>query len=428
MNILIYYSGMTTTQREVDSMSLRDDALHMHKTNQGKLSVNSKVELKDKTDLSLAYSPGVAEPCKEIYEDPNTIFDYTIKSNTVGVVTDGSAVLGLGNIGAKASLPVMEGKSVLLKSFAGVDSFPIALETNDVDEIVNTVKLMSPVFGGINLEDISAPRCFEIEEKLKKETDIPVFHDDQHGTAIVTVSGLLNALKLTGRSFNKIKVVLNGAGAAGVAIVKLLNSFGVKDLIMCDSRGAIYEGRPNGMNAVKEEISKYTNLKNEEGTLEEVIEGADVFIGVSVANALTPDMVRTMADDSIIFAMANPNPEIMPDAAHSAGAKVVGTGRSDFPNQINNVLAFPGIFRGALDVRATHINEEMKKAAVRAIADLIQDDELSSDYVIPDPFNKFVAPEVAMAVAEAAMNSGVSIIKISSRTVYEKTLKLTETV
>ncbi|SDK70211.1 NAD(P)-dependent malic enzyme [Lacicoccus qingdaonensis] len=409
-------------------MSLRDDALHMHKINQGKLSVNSKVELKDKTDLSLAYSPGVAEPCKEIYEDPNTIFNYTIKGNTVGVVTDGSAVLGLGNIGAKASLPVMEGKSVLLKSFAGVDSFPIALETNDVDEIVNTVKLMTPVFGGINLEDISAPRCFEIEERLKKETDIPVFHDDQHGTAIVTVSGLLNALKLTDRSFNKIKVVLNGAGAAGVAIVKLLNSFGVKDLIMCDSKGAIYEGRPNGMNPIKEKISKYTNLNNEQGPLKEVIKGADVFIGVSVADALSADMVKSMADDSIIFAMANPNPEIMPDAAHSAGAKVVGTGRSDFPNQINNVLAFPGIFRGALDVRATHINEEMKKAAVRAIADLIEEDELSSDYVIPDPFNKYVAPEVAMAVAEAAMESGVSRIKIDSKSVYEKTLKLTETV
>lgn len=408
-------------------MSLRDDALQMHKTNQGKLSVNSKVELKDKTDLSLAYSPGVAEPCKEIYEDPRTIFDYTIKGNTVGVVTDGSAVLGLGNIGAKASLPVMEGKSVLLKSFAGVDSFPIALETNDVDEIVNTVKLMTPVFGGINLEDISAPRCFEIEERLRKETDIPVFHDDQHGTAIVTVSGLLNALKLTDRSFNNIKVVLNGAGAAGVAIVKLLNSFGVKDLIMCDSRGAIYEGRPNGMNPVKEQVSKYTNLNNEQGSLEEVIKGADVFIGVSVADALSADMVKSMADDSIIFAMANPNPEIMPDTALSAGASVVGTGRSDFPNQINNVLAFPGIFRGALDVRATHINEEMKKAAVRAIADLIPENELSNDYVIPDPFNKFVAPGVAKAVAEAAMDSGVSRIKIDPQSVYDKTLKLTET-
>jgi malate dehydrogenase (oxaloacetate-decarboxylating) len=407
-------------------MSLRDDALHMHKINQGKLSVKSKVELKDKNDLSLAYSPGVAEPCKEIYEDPRTLFDYTIKGNTVGVVTDGSAVLGLGNIGAEASLPVMEGKSVLLKAFAGVDSFPIALKTNDVDEIVNTVKLMAPVFGGINLEDISAPRCFEIEERLKKETDIPVFHDDQHGTAIVTLSGLLNALKLTGRSFKDIKVVLNGAGAAGVAIVKLLHSFGVKDMIMCDSRGAIYEGRPNGMNPIKEEISKYTNMNNLEGSLEEVIEGAEVFIGVSVANALSADMVGSMADESIIFAMANPNPEIMPDIALSSGARVIGTGRSDFPNQINNVLAFPGIFRGALDVRATHINEEMKKAAVRAIAELIPEDELSNEYVIPDPFNPLVAPSVARAVAEAAMNSGVSRIKVDARDVYDKTIELTE--
>src|SRR5690625_1067448 len=283
--------------RRDNRMSLRDDALHMHRINQGKLNVNSKVELKNKEDLSLAYSPGVAEPCKEIYEDPRTLFDYTIKGNTVGVVTDGSAVLGLGNIGAEASLPVMEGKSVLLKSFAGVDSFPIALKTNDVDEIVNTVKLMTPVFGGINLEDISAPRCFEIEERLKRETDIPVFHDDQHGTAIVTLSGLLNAMKLTDRSFKDIKVVLNGAGAAGVAIVKLLHSFGVKDMIMCDSKGAIYEGRPNGMNPIKEEISRYTNMDNLEGRLDEVIEGADVFIGVSVADALTEDMVRSMAED-----------------------------------------------------------------------------------------------------------------------------------
>lgn len=407
-------------------MSLRDDALHMHRINQGKLNVNSKVQLKNKEDLSLAYSPGVAEPCKEIYEDPSTLFDYTIKGNTVGVVTDGSAVLGLGNIGAEASLPVMEGKSVLLKSFAGVDSFPIALKTNDVDEIVNTVKLMTPVFGGINLEDISAPRCFEIEERLKRETDIPVFHDDQHGTAIVTLSGLLNAMKLTDRSFKDIKVVLNGAGAAGVAIVKLLHSFGVKDMIMCDSKGAIYEGRPNGMNPIKEDISRYTNMENLEGRLEEVIEGADVFIGVSVADALTEDMVKSMADDAIIFAMANPNPEIMPDIALSAGAGVIGTGRSDFPNQINNVLAFPGIFRGALDVRATHINEEMKKAAVRAIADLIPEDELSSDYVIPDPFNPLVAPSVARAVAEAAMHSGVSRIKVDPQDVYDRTVELTE--
>lgn len=406
-------------------MSLRDDALHMHKQNKGKLAVSSKVEIKDKEALSLAYSPGVAEPCKEIYEDERTLFDYTIKSNTVGVVTDGSAVLGLGNIGAKASLPVMEGKSVLFKNFAGVDSFPIALETNDVDEIVNTVKLMTPVFGGINLEDISAPRCFEIEERLKKETDIPVFHDDQHGTAIVTLSGLLNALKLTNREMNQIRVVLNGAGAAGVAIVKLLHSFGVRDMIMCDSRGAIYDGRPNGMNPVKEEISKYTNRHHKQGELKDVIEGTDVFIGVSVAGALTEEMVKSMNDDPIIFAMANPTPEIMPELAKAAGASVIGTGRSDFPNQINNVLAFPGIFRGALDVRATHINSDMKKAAVKAIADLIPESELTADYVIPDPFNKEVAPQVARAVAKAAMDSGVSRIKVDPEDVYKKTLELT---
>jgi len=397
----------------------------MHKQKQGKLSVNSKVEIKDREALSLAYSPGVAGPCKEIYEDERTVFDYTIKSNTVGVVTDGSAVLGLGNIGAKASLPVMEGKSALFKNFAGVDSFPIALETNDVDEIVNTVKLMTPIFGGINLEDISAPRCFEIEERLSRETDIPVFHDDQHGTAIVTLSGLMNALRLTDRSLNKIKVVLNGAGAAGVAIVNLLYSFGVKEMIMCDSRGAIYEGRPNGMNPVKEKIAQFTNQDQVEGGLEDVIQDADVFIGVSIEGALTEDMVNTMAEDPIIFAMANPNPEIMPDTAKAAGASIIGTGRSDFPNQINNVLAFPGIFRGALDVRATHINDEMKKAAVIAIADLISEDELRSDYVIPDAFNKEVAPNVAKAVAKAAMESGVSRIKVDPEEVYQNALKLT---
>lgn len=407
-------------------MSLRDDALHMHKQKQGKLSVNSKVEIKDREALSLAYSPGVAEPCKEIYEDERTVFDYTIKSNTVGVVTDGSAVLGLGNIGAKASLPVMEGKSALFKNFAGVDSFPIALETNDVDEIVNTVKLMTPIFGGINLEDISAPRCFEIEERLSRETDIPIFHDDQHGTAIVTLSGLVNALKLTNRSLNKIKVVLNGAGAAGVAIVNLLYSFGVKEMVMCDSRGAIYEGRPNGMNPTKERIAEFTNQKQIQGGLEDVIKDADVFIGVSIEGALTEEMVKSMAEDPIIFAMANPNPEIMPDVAKAAGASIMGTGRSDFPNQINNVLAFPGIFRGALDVRATHINDEMKKAAVVAIADLISEDELRSDYVIPDAFNKEVAPNVAKAVAKAAMESGVSRIKVDPEEVYQNTLNLTQ--
>lgn len=412
------------TTRGGNHLSLRSDALELHKVNQGKLSVNSKVELKDKEALSLAYSPGVAEPCKEIYEDERKIFDYTIKGNTVGVITDGSAVLGLGNIGASASLPVMEGKSVLLKNFAGVDSFPIALKTNDVDEIVNTVKLMTPVFGGINLEDISAPRCFEIEARLKQEVDIPVFHDDQHGTAIVTLAGLINAVKLTDKTLSSVKVVLNGAGAAGVAIVKLLHSFGVKDMIMCDSRGAIYEGRPEGMNEVKDQIALFTNKDNVSGNLVDVIKGADVFIGVSVANAVTKEMVQSMNEDPIIFAMANPTPEIMPDLAKEAGAKVIGTGRSDYPNQVNNVLAFPGIFRGALDVQSTHINEEMKKAAVLAIANTVADEDLSYDYVIPDAFNPEVAPTVAEKVAEAAMNTGVSRIKVEPQYVYNKTKKL----
>lgn len=419
---MIIYRGMTT--RGGNHLSLRSDALELHKVNQGKLSVNSKVELKDKEALSLAYSPGVAEPCKEIYEDERKIFDYTIKGNTVGVVTDGSAVLGLGNIGASASLPVMEGKSVLLKNFAGVDSFPIALKTNDVDEIVNTVKLMTPVFGGINLEDISAPRCFEIEARLKQEVDIPVFHDDQHGTAIVTLAGLINAVKLTDKTLSSVKVVLNGAGAAGVAIVKLLHSFGVKDMIMCDSRGAIYEGRPEGMNKVKDEIALFTNKDNVSGNLVDVIKDADVFIGVSVTNAVTKEMVQSMNADPIIFAMANPTPEIMPDLAKEAGAKVIGTGRSDYPNQVNNVLAFPGIFRGALDVQSTHINEEMKKAAVLAIANTVAEEDLAYDYVIPDAFNPEVAPTVAEKVAEAAMNTGVSRIKVEPQYVYNKTKKL----
>lgn len=406
-------------------MSLREEALHMHKENQGKLESKSKVQVKNAKDLSLAYSPGVAEPCKEIYDDTSKVYDYTMKGNMVAVVTDGSAVLGLGNIGAEASLPVMEGKAVLFKSFAGVDAFPIALATNDVDKIVETVKLLEPTFGGVNLEDIAAPNCFIIEERLKKETNIPVFHDDQHGTAIVTVAGLVNALKLSGKSMSSIKVVANGAGAAGIAIIKLLYHFGVRDIIMCDTKGAIYEGRPNGMNAVKNEVAKFTNQDRKEGSLEEVIEGADVFIGVSVAGALTKEMVGKMAKDPVIFAMANPNPEIMPEDAHAAGASVVGTGRSDFPNQVNNVLAFPGIFRGALDVRATHINEEMKIAAVEAIASLVSDEELSAEYVIPAPFDARVAPAVAKAVAKAAMETGVARIKVDPEAVAEKTRKLT---
>lgn len=405
-------------------MTLREEALHMHRINKGKLETVSKVPVRNANDLSLAYSPGVAEPCKDIYDKPETVYDYTMKGNTVAVVSDGTAVLGLGNIGPEAALPVMEGKAVLFKSFAGVDAFPICLNTTDVEKIIETVKLLEPTFGGVNLEDIAAPNCFVIEERLKKETNIPIFHDDQHGTAIVTVAGLVNALKLIGKSMSEIKVVANGAGAAGIAIIKLLYSYGVRDIIMCDSKGAIYEGRPFGMNEIKDQVAKITNRDKLAGNLEEVIQGADVFIGVSVAGALTQDMVRSMNVDPIIFAMANPVPEIMPSEAKEAGAKVVGTGRSDFPNQVNNVLAFPGIFRGALDVRATHINEKMKVAAVEAIAGLIDESELNADYVIPAPFDPRVAPEVAAAVAKAAMETGVARLKVDSEEIKEKTRKL----
>jgi malate dehydrogenase (oxaloacetate-decarboxylating) len=396
----------------------------MHRINKGKLESKSKVVVKNAKDLSLAYSPGVAEPCKMIYDKPETVYEYTMKGNMVAVVTDGTAVLGLGNIGPEAALPVMEGKAVLFKSFAGVDAFPICLNTTDVDKIVETVKLLEPTFGGVNLEDIAAPNCFEVEERLKKETNIPIFHDDQHGTAIVTVAGLLNALKLVGKKISEIKVVASGAGAAGIAIIRLLHHYGVRDIIMCDSKGAIFEGRSYGMNRIKSEVAKYTNRDRLEGTLADVIQGADVFIGVSVAGALTKEMVETMNKDSIIFAMANPDPEIMPDLAKAAGAKVIGTGRSDFPNQVNNVLAFPGIFRGALDVRATHINEKMKQAAVEAIANLIDEKELDADYVIPRPFDSRVAPAVAAAVAKAAMETGVARIKVDPEEVRARTEKL----
>ncbi|MFC7782996.1 MULTISPECIES: NADP-dependent malic enzyme [unclassified Rossellomorea] len=402
-------------------MSLREEALHMHRVNKGKLESKSKVEVRNADDLSLAYSPGVAEPCKVIYDKPETVYDYTMKGNMVAVVSDGTAVLGLGNIGPEAALPVMEGKAVLFKSFAGVDAFPICLNTTDVDKIVETVKLLEPTFGGVNLEDIAAPNCFEIEERLKKETNIPVFHDDQHGTAIVTVAGLVNALKIVGKKMSEIKVVANGAGAAGMAIIKLLYRYGVRDIIMCDSKGAIYEGRPEGMNAIKDEVAKFTNKDHIKGGLTEVLKDADVFIGVSVAGALTEEMVASMKKDPIIFAMANPVPEIMPALAKAAGAKVVGTGRSDFPNQVNNVLAFPGIFRGALDVRATHINEKMKQAAVEAIASLISEDELNEDYVIPAPFDKRVAPAVAAAVAKTAMETGVARLKVDPEEIRKKT-------
>lgn len=387
---------------------LREEALKLHRDNVGKLGVYSKVPVSNAGDLALAYSPGVAEPCKEIQANEDEVYTYTNRGNFVAIVSDGTAVLGLGDIGAKAALPVMEGKAILFKSFAGVDAFPICLGTTDVDKIVETVKLLEPTFGGVNLEDIAAPNCFEIEERLKKEMNIPVFHDDQHGTAIVTMAGLVNALKVVGKKLEAIKVVTNGAGAAGVAIIKLLLSMGVTNVIMCDRQGIIYEGRPEGMNKSKVEIAKLTNRQLVKGTLSEALVGADVFIGVSAADTVNQDMVRTMAKDAIIFALANPVPEIHPDLAIAAGARVVGTGRSDLPNQVNNVLAFPGIFRGALDVRASTINEEMKVAAAYAIAGLISDEEVKADYVIPSAFDTRVAPAVSAAVAKAAIASGVA--------------------
>ncbi|SFM16972.1 NAD(P)-dependent malic enzyme [Salibacterium qingdaonense] len=402
----------------------REEALQIHRENQGKLESKSKVPVRNTRDLSLAYSPGVAEPCKAIFEDKQKVFDYTMKGNMVAVVSDGSAVLGLGNIGPEAALPVMEGKAVLFKSFAGVDAFPICLDTSEVDRIVETVKLLQPTFGGVNLEDIAAPNCFIIEERLKKEVNIPVFHDDQHGTAIVTAAGLINALKLSGKSLSELKIIVNGAGSAGIAIIKLLLSMGVRDVILCDSRGAIYEGRTTGMNDQKVEIAKVTNKDKVAGELSDVAAGTDVFIGVSVAGALTKEMLQSMNEDPIVFAMANPDPEIMPEEAKEAGASVIGTGRSDFPNQINNVLAFPGIFRGALEVNATHINEEMKKAAVYAIADLLEESELNSDYVIPAPFDPRVAPAVASAVAKTAMETGVARKEVDPEYVAEKTSRL----
>ncbi len=399
-------------------MNLKEEALKLHKENKGKLKVVTKVKVEDEKDLSLAYSPGVAEPCLEIADNEDLIYDYTNRGNFVAVVSNGSAVLGLGNIGAKASMPVMEGKAVLFKEFGGVDAFPICLEEDDPEEIVQIVKKMGPTFGGINLEDIKAPECFYIEERLKEEMDIPIFHDDQHGTAIITLAGLINALKIVDKKLEDIKVVVNGAGAAGVSIIKLLLSQGVKDIKVLDSKGIIYEGR-DGLNPSKEELAQITNPNNEKGDLALAMEGADVFIGVSIANVVNKDMVRSMAKDPILFPMANPVPEILPEDAYEAGAKVVGTGRSDYPNQVNNVMAFPGIFRGALDVRAKDINEEMKVAASYALAELVSEDELSYDYVIPKPFDDRVGPTVAAAVAQAAIKSGVARIEIS----YEEELK-----
>ncbi len=388
-------------------MDIKEKALKQHEEWQGKIEVTSRARLETPEDLSIAYTPGVAEPCLKIAEDKDLSYKYTRRGNMVAVVTDGTAVLGLGDIGPEAGMPVMEGKCVLFKEFGGVDAFPLCVRSKDVDDIVNTVALLAGSFGGVNLEDISAPRCFEIEKKLKERCDIPIFHDDQHGTAVVTAAAMLNALKVTGRKLEDIRVVTSGAGAAGIAIIKLLVSLGLKDVIMCDRKGAIYEGR-EGLNAEKEEMAKISNREMRKGSLAEVIKGADVFIGVSAPGTVTPEMVKTMAPNPILFPMANPVPEIMPDLAKEAGAAVVGTGRSDFPNQINNVLAFPGIFRGALDVRAKDINDEMKVAAAYAIANLIDEKELNADYIIPNPFDKRVAPAVAKAVAEAAKKTGVA--------------------
>lgn len=389
-------------------MSLRNDALKFHKDNQGKIAVKSKVQVTNREELSLAYSPGVAEPCLEIQKDNSTIYDYTSKGNFVAVVSNGTAVLGLGNLGADASLPVMEGKALLFKEFGNIDSVPICIDTEDVDKIVETVKLITTSFGGINLEDFKSPQCFEIEERLKDVCNIPVFHDDQHGTAIIVVAGLINALKLTNRKIDEAKIVLNGLGAAGTAISNLLINLGVKHLTLCDINGILHKGHEDVNNIYRERLMEVTNLDNKKGTLKDALVGADVFIGVSVANLLTEDMVKSMNKDSIIFAMANPNPEIMPDLAKKSGAKVVGTGRSDFANQINNVLAFPGIFRGALDVQASKITEEMKVAAAYGLASLITDEELNEDYVIPSPFDERVAKVVAKAVAKTAIEQGIA--------------------
>ncbi|MFP4020130.1 MAG: NADP-dependent malic enzyme [Halanaerobium sp.] len=402
-------------------MNLKEEALKLHQDNQGKLKVESKVQVKNEHDLSLAYSPGVAAPCLEIKKVPDKIYEYTNKSNFVAVVSNGSAVLGLGNIGAGASLPVMEGKAVLFKEFADVDAFPICLNESDPDKLISYVKKMAPVFGGINLEDIKSPECFYIEDRLKEELDIPVFHDDQHGTAIITLAALINSLILVNKNIEDVKVVVNGAGAAGASIIKLLISEEVGEIIALDIKGAIYEGR-DYLDQSTREIAKITNKENREGDLAEMIKGADVFIGVSAANLLYKEMVKSMADDPIIFAMANPDPEIWPEDALKAGAKIVGTGRSDYPNQVNNVLAFPGLFRGALDVRAKEINEEMKKAAAYALANLIEGSELTPEYVIPKPFDPRVGPHVAAAVAQAAVDTGAARIKID----YEAELKKAE--
>ena len=391
-------------------MDYAKESLRLHGEWKGKIEVVTRVPVENKDDLSLAFTPGVAQPCLEIQKDVNKSYELTRRWNMCLVVTDGSAVLGLGNIGPEAGMPVMEGKCVLFKAFGDVDAFPLCIKSNDVDEIVNTIYMISGSFGGVNLEDISAPRCFEIEKKLKEKCDIPIFHDDQHGTAIITLAGLTNALKVVGKKKEDVHVVMNGAGAAAISIARLLLTAGFKNITLCDRKGAIYEGRPEGMNPVKDEMSKVTNLDKKAGSLADMLVGADVFIGVSAPGAVTTEMVKTMNKDAIVFACANPTPEIFPDDAKAGGAKVVSTGRSDFPNQINNVLAFPGIFRGAFDVRAKEINDEMKLAASEALANLIADEELSPEYIIPKAFDKRVGPAVAKAVAEAAKRTGVARI------------------
>lgn len=392
--------------QEEENMDFNQVSLKMHEENRGKVEIRSKVSVKTRDDLSTAYTPGVAEPCRRIAEDPMEVYRYTAKGNLVAVVSDGTAVLGLGDIGPEAAMPVMEGKAILFKEFGGVDAFPICLDTKDTDAIVETVIRLAPVFGGINLEDISAPRCFEIEARLKKALDIPVFHDDQHGTATVVLSAIINGLKLTGKKKENCKVVLNGSGAAGIAIAKLLLSYGFQDLILCDRKGMI--NRSNANNPVKKEMAEITNKKQESGSLADALRDADIFIGVSAPGSVTAEMIRSMKEDPMIFAMANPTPEIMPEEARAAGARIIGTGRSDFPNQINNVLIFPGLFRGALDVRAKAITEEMKMAAAKALAGLISEEELRPDYIIADAFDPRVAEAVAKAVAEEAVRSGLT--------------------
>ncbi|MBR6428941.1 MAG: NAD-dependent malic enzyme [Clostridia bacterium] len=389
-------------------MDYAKESLRLHGEWKGKIEVNATVPVKTKEDLSLAYTPGVAQPCLEIQKDVEKSYELTRRHNLCLVVTDGTAVLGLGDIGPEAGMPVMEGKCVLFKAFGGVDAFPLCIKSKDVDEIVNTIYLISGSFGGVNLEDIAAPRCFEIEKKLKEKCDIPIFHDDQHGTAVITLAGLMNAAKVVGKSFDSLKVVINGAGAASIAICRLLLSSGIKDITLCDRTGIIYEGREKGMNSIKEEMAKVTNRSMKQGGLADALVGADVFIGVSAPNTVSVDMVRSMAKDAIVFACANPTPEIFPDDAKAGGARVIATGRSDYPNQINNVLAFPGIFRGTFDVRASDINDEMKIAAANALASLISDEELSADYIIPKAFDPRVGKAVAKAVAEAARKSGVA--------------------